>query len=212
MYDDYGVSTDFEALFCFLHQYFFPRLSWARLTLKLSKTKFFSISINILGHEIQGRVGLRPSLDKVAKIRDYPVPENEKELDQFLYMTLYLKRYIPGRAEHANGMKSAVIWSQPIQQGKDQEGEMKTKRKVRKGERAGWNWTEKQQALMDYIKQSIVENACCGGDEKIQYHLACDASQTGLGAVLFQLPLEPPGTILNTKNRGYLKIVMFISQ
>lgn len=42
-------------------------------------------------------------------MRDFPVPENERELDKFLYMTLYLKRYIPVRADHVRVMKSAVL-------------------------------------------------------------------------------------------------------
>ena len=65
MDDDYGVATDFMSLYWFLHLKYFPRLSWARLTLKPTKTKFFSNSIDILGYEIQGGVGLRPSIDKV---------------------------------------------------------------------------------------------------------------------------------------------------
>ena len=59
---------------------------------------------------------------KVAKIRDYPTPKNEKELDQFLYMTLYLKRYIAGRAEHAKVMKEAVLWEKKKEESRKQRG------------------------------------------------------------------------------------------
>ena len=93
--DDYGTATDFMSLMWFLHELYFPRLSWPRLTLKPTKTKFFSTSIGLLGYELNTG-GLRPSIDKVGKIRDFSVPTNKKELESFLYMTLYLKRYIPG--------------------------------------------------------------------------------------------------------------------
>lgn len=177
MDDDYGVATNVWTLIWFLHFRYFPRLSWARLTLKPSKSKFFNTSINILGHKIERggiegeRVGLRQSVDKVVKIQEFPVPEDEKELDQFLCMTLYLKRYIPGRAEHARIMKEAVQW-RTIPSVVTRKGSRKKEVK----EKVGWIWTEKQQKSFDYVKRSIVENACIGGDHGIQYHLACDAS------------------------------------
>lgn len=200
MDDDYGVATGFPSLYWFLHFKYFPRLSWARLTLKPTKTKFFSRAIDILGYEIQGGVGLRPSIDKVKKLREFPTPRNEKELDQFLYMTLYLKRYIPGRAEHARRMKEAIEWRTFKSQGKP----------VR--EKVGWLWTDECDRSFNYVKRCITENACTGGDSAVQYHLMCDASQTGIGAVLFQLPNEKPGTPLKGKQKQDVKIMMFISQ
>ena len=146
---------------------------------------------------------MRPSADKVAKIRDYPTPENEKELEHFLYMTLYLKRYIPGRAEHAKIMKTAVQWEK---EGSCQKGKRSTKRKV------GWDWTQGHQSSFEFVKKSIVENACVGGDSGVQFYLSCDASQAGIGAVVFQLPSEVAGTLLKMSNHKDMKIVMFISQ
>lgn len=107
MDDDFGAATDFRTLYLFLHEKYFPRVDWARLTLKPKKTRFFSTNIDLLGYELRGG-GLRPSMDKVAKIRDFPTPRNETELNSFLYMTTYLKRFIPGRADHAQKMKEAL--------------------------------------------------------------------------------------------------------
>ena len=119
MDDDYGAAVTFQDLFDFLHERYFPRVSWARLTLKPKKTRFFSRDIEILGHEISGctgetdnqEVGLKLSKEKVSKFASFPVPTNEAEVDQFLYMTTYLKRYISGRAEHAKVLKDATKWN-----------------------------------------------------------------------------------------------------
>ena len=68
----------------------------------------------------------------------------------------------------------------------------------------------KQQALFDYIKQSILENAMAGADPKIQFHLVTDASKTYIGGILFQLPGEPPGTKANPKHKTGKRIIMFL--
>ena len=135
----------------------------------------------------------------MKKIREFPVPTNEKELDQFLYTTLYLKRYIPGRADHARKMKEAVQWK---------ETKPKTGKLIR--EKVGWLWTQECQESFDYVKKCIIDNACIGGDPLVQYHLMCDASKTGIGAVLFQMPTEEPGTVM--KGKQDVRVVMFISQ
>ena len=51
---------------------------------------------------------LRPDEKKLEAIRDYPTPESAEEVDSFLFMTTYLRKLIPGRAEHANRMKEAI--------------------------------------------------------------------------------------------------------
>ena len=50
-----------------------------------------------------------------------------------------------------------------------------------------------------------------GGSDHRQYHLATDASKTGMGGVLFQLIDCEPGTRVTTLNRKNMRIVMFIS-
>ena len=52
--------------------------------------------------------GLRPDERKLKAIKDYPTPESAEEIDTFLFMTTYLRKLIPGRAEHAGRMKDAV--------------------------------------------------------------------------------------------------------
>ena len=68
---------------------------------------------------------------------------------------------------------------------------MKTTRTV-----IGFKWTNVHQEAFDKIKKAVLENACAGGQDDVQYLLCTDASKTGAGGVLFQLPTEPPGTIM----------------
>ena len=47
--DDYGAAYTFDKLINFLHYTYFPRMSWAKLTLKPSKSRFFVLNIEPLG-------------------------------------------------------------------------------------------------------------------------------------------------------------------
>ena len=108
--DDFGAFPSFRLQFDFLHQHYFPRLAWARLTLKGSKCGFFLAKISPLGFSSDGS-GLRPSLDKVQAIREYPRRTNAAEIEAFIYMTIYLHQFIPGRVEHAWILKEAILYS-----------------------------------------------------------------------------------------------------
>jgi predicted transcriptional regulator len=52
--------------------------------------------------------GLRPNKDKVEVMRNYPSPTNE-ELERFIYLTIYLRQCILGRAELIRIMKLAIL-------------------------------------------------------------------------------------------------------
>jgi len=88
------------------------------MTLKLSKSGFLLDSIELLGFRTKGK-GLRPSLAKVYAIREYPIPTNQEEIERFLYMTTYLRYFIPGRADHARMLKKAVIYKEEGRQEKE---------------------------------------------------------------------------------------------
>lgn len=187
MDDSYGSASSFDAMAQFLHYHFFPRCEWAPMALNPEKSVFFAEKIEILGMT-GSRFGLRPNDRKLEVLRNYPTPKDYAEVEAFLYLTPFLRRFIPGRAEHATILKRAK---------KDDDT---------------FIWTEKEQRSFEHLRDSILNNACIAGDPEVQYHLACDASKTGIGAVLFQLMGQPPGTKATASLRHAERIVMFISQ
>jgi len=108
--DHFGAHPDFSSQLEFLHNDYFPRHVWAKLTLKGSKSHFFLTKICPLAYESDGG-GLQPSLDKVKAIREYPRPTCLAEIEQFLYLTIFLRQFIPGRVEHAMILKEAVQYT-----------------------------------------------------------------------------------------------------
>ena len=64
-----------------------------RLFLKPQKCEFESSSVKYLGHIIgNGEVKMDPK--KIAAVREWPVPRNLKELQQFLGLGNWLRRFI----------------------------------------------------------------------------------------------------------------------
>ena len=149
--DDFGAAYTFSQLLNFLHCTYFPRVHWARLTLKPAKSQFFVASIDPLGMTVgmhkrgeEVTYGLKANDAKRGKIEAYPVPQNEKDLEAFIYLTTYLKTLIPRRTELVRIMKQAVI----------REGEQK-----KRGPAIGFQWGECQQVAFDQVKQAIREMA-----------------------------------------------------
>lgn len=74
-----------------------------------------------------------------------------------------------------------------------------------------WDWTAACQRSFDAVKEAIANNACAGTDYDLQFHLATDASATGIGGILFQLHGTEPGTIAGPEHRNAERIVTFLS-
>lgn len=191
MVDDSFVSAvDFEEEIRVWHEVIFPRIAFGPIYLKGSKCAFSMKTLDMTG--LEGSVqGLRPSLEKRNKIGAWPTPLCREDVEAFAYLTPFLRRFIPGRAEHVRVMKLAYTTAD--------------------GSEKEWEWGPDQNASFEWIKKSIMENACSGSDEGLQYHLSSDASKTGTGGVLFQLPGVPAGTTAGNKHKGSMRIVSFMS-
>jgi len=187
---------------------------------------------------VDGNV-IRSGNNKLRAFWNYPKPTSEKELDQFEYMTTYLRKFIPGRADHFRIIRKSVIkilklaavsaaknaaetnaTETKAAETKAAENRnkavgnqrMANKRKVKMRE-IGFKWSEEAEKSFQVVKRWVLANACHGGDPDRQYHLACDAFSFAYGGVLFQLAAEhPAGTVMSSQLVGSMRIVQFISK
>ena len=72
----------------------FSCLKEFNLKIKPKKSYFFQTSITFLGH-ILSADGLSPNPEKVAKIKDWPIPKTPKEVHSFVGLASYYCRFIP---------------------------------------------------------------------------------------------------------------------
>jgi len=209
--EDFGAHPHFSSQFEFLHNHYFPRLMWARLTLKGSKSRFFLNKISPRGYESDGS-GLWPSLDKVKAIWEYPQPTCLAEIERFLYLTIFLRQFIPGRVKHGRILKEAVQYTDNSDGIMNRTWIPNGKRRHPKRVECGMQWKGKQETAFTAVKMSIIGNVVYGDDETKQYHLMTDASTYAIGSVLFQLPNVAAGTNMSVTMRKEMKVIMFISK
>lgn len=134
----------------------------AGLTLKLNKCHFLLENINYLGHEISAE-GIRPGLDKIKAVSDFPVPKNVHEVRRFLGLTSYFRKFIKGFSSIAKPISSL------------------TKKDV------AFVWNNEEQLAYEQLKTKLVQRpilALYNRDAETEVH--CDASKIGLGGILFQ--------------------------
>ena len=227
--DDHAASAeDYDSLFSFLHEKYFPRVAFGPVYLVGSKTKAFSDILEIVGFE-GGPNGLRPSLKHRERIRNTEIPQNRAELDAFLWLTPFLRIFIPGRAEHVLKLKEAYLKLVPATpkvkppHDDDMEECDKDFTKIPKKSRPPkktiqrvyvekeFDFGLEQGKSFQAIKDAIADNAMTGPDPAIQYHLVTDASQRALGGVLFQLHGVPPSTEASPKFQNHERIILFLS-
>ena len=71
----------------------FSRLREAGLTLKASKCDLFTKEVHYLGHVIRPQ-GISPSPRNVAAIAEFPSPRSVKEVQSFLGMVNYYRKFL----------------------------------------------------------------------------------------------------------------------
>ncbi|SLM39126.1 hypothetical protein LPUS_09585 [Lasallia pustulata] len=113
--DDYAASaTDFDSLYNFLADFFFPRAVFGPIYLNPKKTVVFGINLDLLG--FTGRAStIRPSIKHRDKVMNWPIPTNREELDAFVYLTPFLRNFIAGGASHVLILKKAYLEQVPAE-------------------------------------------------------------------------------------------------
>lgn len=76
----------------------FTRLRKANLKIQPDKCEFLRKEVAYLGHLIT-KDGVKPNPNKVAAIKEFPIPTNTKEIKSFLGLSGYYRRFIPDYAK-----------------------------------------------------------------------------------------------------------------
>ena len=142
------------------------RLRDAGLRLKPSKCSFFQQQVKYLGHIIS-QDGISTDPDKTNRVREWPPPSSKREVQQFLGLASYYRRFVKNFAHIA----------QPLHR--------LTQRT------ASFTWTHPcQEAFNELRKRLCSAPILAYPDFSRQFILDTDASDVGIGAVLSQVDDE----------------------
>ena len=141
----------------------FETLTNSGLRLKLTKCHFAKKEIEYLGHIISEK-GVSPDKNKIISVRDFPTPLNVKQLQSFLGLANYYRKFIRAFAEKVHPLTEL------------------TKKKSK------WIWGDEQSKAFDCIKQCLLtEPVLSYPDFTKEFIVHTDASGFGIGAVLTQI-------------------------
>ena len=136
--------------------------------LRMDKCKFFQDTVEYLGHVIDSQ-GIHSHPAKIDAITNMPYLTNIAELRSFLGMVNYYNHFTPGLAT-----KCAILNDL-----------------LHKG--STWCWTAEHSQVVDAIKEALTSSTTLSHyNSTLPLIIACDASQVGIGAVLFH---KLPGNV-----------------
>lgn len=138
------------------------RLEENNVKLNKSKLKLCLTSVKFYGHVLTTR-GLQPDESKIETIKNYPKPEDRKQLQRFIGMVNYLSRFIPNLSSNFAVLRRLI------------------------SDKVPWIWTEKEEEEFNRVKSLVADT------RSLQYYdvnqpliIECDASSYGLGTAVFQ--------------------------
>ncbi|KAJ0970323.1 hypothetical protein J5N97_023200 [Dioscorea zingiberensis] len=128
---------------------------------KLTKCEFGCTEIGYLGHTISGR-GVAVDQDKIAAIKDWPLPTSVKNLRGFLGLTGYYRRFVPRYSSIAAPLTALL-------------------------RKDAFIWTEAATTAFEKLKDALIHTSTLAlPDFAAPFVVQTDASGTGIGAVLLQ--------------------------
>ncbi|GFY45959.1 retrovirus-related Pol polyprotein from transposon 17.6 [Trichonephila inaurata madagascariensis] len=132
------------------------------IELNLKKCQFLPGKINFLEHVIQNGI-IQPSAEKTVSVSNFPEPKNAKDVQSFLGLTGYFRKYIPSYAMIARPLRDFLRGTNPFEFGHAQKIAFQNLKNALSSE-----------PVLHLFKEGA----------KLQLHT--DACKLGLGAVLLQ--------------------------
>ena len=146
----------------------FQKLASAGLKLKPNKCEFFKKKITYLGYVVSEE-GIEVDPKKTEAVQNWPVPKTVTDVRSFLGFTNQYRKFIPKYA-HVAGPLNGLISG---------DNSKKKKREVQ--------WTSECQEAFETLKEHCCTTPVLAyADYKRPFRLHTDASDLGLGAVLYQ--------------------------
>ena len=146
----------------------FTKLAKAGLKLKPSKCEFFKTKITYLGHIVSSK-GIETDPKKIEAVKNWTIPKTVTDVRSFIGFTNHYRKFIRGYANVAKPLNILVS------------GENANCKK------APIEWTEECQITFDKLKELCSSTPILAYvDYKKPFQLQTDASDLGLGAVLYQ--------------------------
>jgi len=143
-------------------RHLFAKLSEAKLTVNLVKSEFCHANVVYLGHVV-GQGEVKPIKAKVEAIEKFPTPRTKKELQRFLGMAGYYRKFCPNFSDIACPLTGLL------------------------SKNVKYIWTGDCDNGFKKIKAILIsEPVLIAPDFQKQFKLAVDASDIGCGAVLMQ--------------------------
>jgi len=138
------------------------RLKLAGLKIQPSKCHFLQHKVNFLGHVVSNE-GVLPDLSKTSKVKEWPTPTSVQEVQRFLGLANYYRRFVRNFASIAKPLHQAT------EKGKH------------------FKWTDECEQAFLQLKGCLTSAPVLAmPDWTKPFILDTDASDTGIGAVLSQ--------------------------
>ena len=164
------------------------RLQDKGLRCRREKCLFAQTSVEYLGHRLS-KDGIAKG-HKVDAVQKMPPPTDVKSLRSFLGSVQFYGKFLPNMSTIAEPLYKLTRCDVP------------------------WNWGSEQQTSFDKIKVMLSQDTVLANfDPSVQVGISCDASNTGLGAVLFhrypdgsERPIANASKTLTDTQRKYSQI------
>ncbi|XP_056303592.1 uncharacterized protein LOC130215772 [Danio aesculapii] len=152
----------------------FRRLRETGLKIKIEKCNFLQPEVKFLGHQVSAQ-GVSTDPDKISAVREWPVPSTLKELRSFLGFCSYYRRFIEGFSQIAGPLHDVVNVC------------LRETSSIKAAQVYRSSWTSQCQTAFANLKDKLTSAPTLGyADFTLPFVIKTDASNLGLGAVLYQ--------------------------